>query len=300
MWEIVTTPLQAVRGSAVTIAATFTDDGEPGDPGIVTVAAVDAAGNAVALGAVGTDSDDDSVRTTTLAAQSEIDLFTVTWTAGSAGTFTTALEVIGAPLFTLAEARAWDNGALRNAQQYPVAAIEAERARILDEFESITGAGLVRRYRQDVVTGSGSASLWLPRLHVRAVRTLEAQDGGTLTWTAFTAGELADVLIVDDRGGRNGGLIRRAALGSFASGTAYRVGYEYGPDVVNLELKRAALTLLRYQLAGTNVDPRALTISNETGTTQLSTPNPERNRWYGLIPVDAALANHLETAPVIA
>lgn len=291
--EVSGTPPHILRGSALSVTASFASDGVAADPGVTTVAVTNIAGTVLvastAAGGSGTS------RTVTLDSTdtADLDTLTVTWTTANFGTLTTTHEVIGAYLFTVAEARSFDGGALTSTTKYTTAAIEEARARILDEFETITGVAFVPRYRRAVYSGGGLTSMFLDRNEVTAVRSVETRSGAT--WTAFTVSELADVLIEPY------GAIERDTLGSFTTGSRnVRVGFEHGYETPPLDIKRAALVLCRYQFVEQNATDRSLSMTTEFGTVQLSTPNPERNRWYGIPAVDTTLTNHLRRVPVIA
>lgn len=282
-----------LQGSGVTVTATFYSDGTATDPGATTVAVTNLAGDTVvasgAAGGTGTS------RTVTLDSDdtADLDTLTVTWTTTNLGTVTTTHEVVGAFLFTVAEARAFDSNALSSVSKYTTAAIEEARARILNEFEEITGVAFVPRYRRAVYSGTGAATLFLDRMFVTSLRSVETRSEAT--WTAYTADDLADVMI------EPWGHLTRDLRGTFITGHRnVRVGFEHGYDAPPLDIKRAALIVCRYELVEQNVTDRTLSLSTEFGTTQLSTPNPERHRWYGIPRVDTVLANHLRKTPVIA
>jgi hypothetical protein len=194
---------------------------------------------------------------------------------------------VGEFLFSITEARALA-GIGTNSTATEIA---AKRAQILGEFERITGRAFVPRYRYARYGGDGTALLFLHLAPLLSVRSLETYSGGT--WTAYDADELADVIV-------DWSTLRRDTYGVFTSGYRnLRVGVEYGYEQTPGDIKEAALTVCRYKLLEGNQTERALSMTTEFGTVQISTPNPERNRWYGLPLVDSVLAEY-QREPVIA
>ena len=101
-----------LRNAAETLSVTFYS-GETGTDadGAVTIGIVDEAGSTVVASATSTTSAGSGVYTYDLAAQSNLQRLTATWsgTWGSAMTFDTSHEVVGGFLTTPAEVRAMDS-----------------------------------------------------------------------------------------------------------------------------------------------------------------------------------------------
>lgn len=296
--ELVATPRQLLVNVQEALSASWYDDnGTLVDPGVTTVGITDVVGTIIVAAGTATAGTGAAARTYALAAQMELDILTVTWTSATYGAFVQTVEVVGALLFTVREARIFDNSALSNTSTYTSAAIDEARARITDEFESICGVSFVPRYRRDVLSGDGGYELVLPVGRLRALRTAESRASGTSIWTAYTASELADVLV------EPWGLITRDSLGSFTTGTRnLRVGYEHGYDTPPLEVKQAALLALRYYLTASNLSDRAMSISTEFGTTNLWTPgvSGRGSAIHPLPEVDRVLRAHMEKRLVVA
>lgn len=202
-------------------------------------------------------------------------------------TVTGETEVIGELLFTEAEARAFRDGQLASAT-YTDDAIRRAHDQIMDGFERVLGYPLGRRYYRDVLDGEGYGELRLSRGYVRSIRAIASRAVGTATWTAFTAGELADVLF-DGVGAE----IVRETGGVFASGRQnWRVSYEAGRPIP-LEIRRAALVVVRNTLVPSNVSDRALFENNQAGQFRLAVSDPGHwGRWYGLPEADGILARY--------
>ena len=283
------------QGLAATLSVTFYADGVVADPDVTTVTITRLDGTAIATDAA-TSGSGAAARTYALTSvqTADLDILTVAWDSATYGTVEQTVEITGGVLFTIREARAYDNGAMASAATYPTATIEEARARVTDEFKRICGVSFVPRIERVTLDGAGDDWLFLPRLRVLAVRDIEVLDTTDGTWTAYTVDELADVQILDL------GRVRRLDGTTFVSGRQnVRVTYEHGWRQPPLAIRQAALAVLRFTLVPGNFSERAISLSSEFGTTQLSTPNPERGRYYGLPVVDAVIDRYVEKVPVV-
>jgi hypothetical protein len=295
--DVVATPLHILIGTDVTLSCQFYSDGTVANPGTTTIGIVNAAGDTVVAAGTATSGSTTAPRTYALTATDDLDILTVTWTTQSLGTVTTTHEIVGAFLFTVMEARAFDGAAMSNTTTYPTAAIEEARARITDQFEEICGVSFIPRYRREVFNGLGGTVLNLHRQKVTAVRSVEYRDAGGTTWTALTADDLADVFIDP------WGSLIRETTGTFITGRRnIRVGYEHGFDTPPLEIKRAALLATRYELVKSNINDRAISITTEQGSEQLWTPglSGRGTAIHPLPEVDRILKLHDFRVPTVA
>jgi hypothetical protein len=201
--------------------------------------------------------------------------------------------VVGDVLFTLAEARAYDGGALANSATYPDADILAARDRIADAFAEICGVTFGARYAREVLDGDGSESVRVSSHRALAVRSIRIRSGAT--WTAFSTEELADVIVYPR------GLLYRETLGTFPAGRRnVEVEYEHGVQPVPAEVRLAALRLLRDQLVKSPLDDRATSQAGEFGTFALATAG-RNGSYFGLPLVDEVLNRYrAERLPVVA
>lgn len=260
---------QLLAGSAATLTATFYDaEGTAADPGSTTVAIADEAGAIiVASGAAG-----GSLTTRTVAVTgshtAQLNRWVVTWTTANFGALTTRLEVVGSFLFSIPETRTYGDKALASATKYPASVIEAKRADLTDQFTSILGYSPIRRYEQAVLDGAGSRTLLLPALYVSALRAVESRASGGTVWAPFDSPTLADVLLADV------GALVRDALGSWTSGRDnWRVSYEHGRWAqIPGDLRTAALMAARFELVDNALSDRAISMTNEFGSTQIWQP----------------------------
>lgn len=290
------------RTNAAQLAATFYDDaGAIADPGIVTVNVTrESDGSAVVTGATATGTGAAS-RAYTLTADNTaaLDILTVVWSGtidATAVTLTQECEVIGDWLFTIAEARAAHEALVE--ASYPDATIQAARERIAEWFEQICGVSFVERYRRVVASGDGTCELLLPApaMRVSAVRRAEERTSGSQTWTALSAGDLADVLVEPT------GLLVRETTGVWTLGRRnWRIAYEHGWEQVPEAIKLAALRVLVSQVIPSNHSDRMLSETNSLGTFRLAAPDARQwGRWFGLPLVDATLAEYSERVPGLA
>lgn len=294
---------RVLKATPETISIQFEENGAADDPGTTTIGITNEAGTEVVAAGTATTGSTTAPRTYALTKThtASLDRLTVAWTPTNYGAQVTYVEIVGAHLFSVSEARAFDNSAMSNTTSYPTLDIEETRGRITDEFERITGVSFIPRYDRATLSGTGSAELAVhtsvsprhPALYLSSIRNVETLSESTMTWTAFTAGELAEVQILP------GGVIRRAGGDAFTAGRGnVRVTYEYGVTVAPLAIKRAALTLCRYLLVPSNLNSRALQESSQFGSIQLATAGRYGDH-YGIPAVDSVLDRYAERVPVI-
>lgn len=252
--------------------------------GNVTYVVTDSEGAAVASGTANNETEAGRY-TFVLAPQPMVANLVVAWTGTWGGvpqTLTTTAEIVGAYLFTLAEARAYDKAVLGNATVYSDAAIRAARVGITDFFQEITGVGFVPRYGRAVLDGDGG-------------RELKVQDFGhvdellyaSVNGTALTAPELAEVSVYPE-----GRFYRPAGWPRSADGSRRNIvlGYEFGAHQAPWDVHEQALVLLRYTLVPSDISDRTITWTNELGTFRQAVPGEKYPT--GLPSVDAMLSRY--------
>lgn len=290
-----TTLTRIQRNTAGTISHTFEVDETPLDSSTtVTYAVVDATGTAVVDGnatqaGAGT-------YAAVLAGQAALKACTVTWTgtiAGAVTVQTTFVEIVGGHFFSLAQGRASDDS-LADTDRYPLADLAAARLEVEAECEHICDRAMVPRYARVVLDGSGTDELLLRHPgpdrsvgDVRTVRSVRMADSPDGTFTAFTAGELADLAVAPD------GTLRRTGGDAFTEGRAnVVVEYEYGLDQPPVDLVRQALVRFRSTLNinKSGVPDRASSFTlADGGTFRLDMPGPFKT---GVPTVDAAYGRY--------
>lgn len=278
--------MQILRGTPAQLSQSWYVDGTIVDPGSVTVHVTNAAGTDVKAAGTSTSGSGAAARTVALTTSdtANLDVLTVVWTSATYGDITEVVEVVGDLLFSEVEARAFDGGALASTSDYSDADIANGRSAIDEAFASICGKPFGLHYRLVTLDGDGSATLLLPNIRVSSVRSIEYRDSGGTTWTAFTSSELADVFV------RPGGLLYRETLGTFPAGVQnIRVGYEHGHTPIPLDVRRAALMVLRDALRGSNIDDRATSYTDEMGSRTFVVTAGVRGAMYSLPEVNAIL-----------
>ncbi len=277
-----------LKNTSATLGITFTAGDATGN---VTYTVTDADGVSVQTGTA-TNEAAAGYYTFTLTPQAAVKTLTIVWSGtwgGAVQTITTYAEIVGAHLFTVAEARAVDNAKLANATTYPDATIREARAGIADFFEQVTRVSFIPRYARTILDGDGTGAAWLPHRQVRSL--LAASTGSTSTTrTALTAAELLEVDTYDY------GLLERSTTWTIGHRNLV-VSYEHGYQAVPWDIHQAALIYLGFVLVASDVSDRTISYSNELGTFRQATPG--RNYPTGIPVVDAALSRYT-SAMVIA
>lgn len=242
-----------------------------------TYAVVNANGTSVATGTASAATPDTGLYTFTLPAQSALARLTITWTGAKSGAAVvqiTHAEVVGSWLFTVAEARAFERAVITTTKA-STAEIKAARAEIVEFFTKAIGAAPVERFFREVHDANGGDHLWLWTGEVNTIKTLTIDD------TSIT---VDDDVIAWSAG-------RLYYSGSFPVGNqTVIVTMEAGFKPTPLQLKRAALVLLKAMVLGSDLMDRALTSTDDAGNTfRLATADPYRDKPTGIPYVDAVI-----------
>ncbi len=294
MLDVWITPAELIRGMPGTLTVTVTDgSGAVVDPGTVTVTVTRHDGTVLFQRAAS--GSGANPRTVSLDASdlSQLDRLTVTAEASAFGEASAVIPVVGGPLFWVSEARDFDQGQLADPVRFPDDVLIQLRTRIREAFTSVTG----RRFVPELVTvtldGTGTGTLLLPDVEITAIRSVETRVGAT--WTAWTADELADLVVIPP-----GAIGYTSGVWPDAPGSV-RVTYEAGMARVPLEIRRAALRLAASYMGAlsSNLPDRALSLSDELGTFRLATPGVGGS-WFGLPEVDAVLQRYRVGIPGVA
>lgn len=268
---------QHLAGAAAIIPVTWTDQyGEPAAAvGAVTVRVQSADGTDV-LGAgsstvTGTGT---GVYTRALTAAQcvSLNMLTATWTdAGDSSTRTTYHEIVGGFYFDVNGpngARAFDD--IITPDLASDVRIRQVRREVESECELITGVSWVPRYQRAFAGGADDVSLVLPNTCIRTIRTARTYAPGGATYTAFTATQLAALVVYDD------GTLTRSDGNTFDAGDRnIVVEYEHGREGVPPELLHATKTRLlsRLYMETTGIPDRATTYqAAEGGTYTIAMP----------------------------
>ena len=214
---------------------------------------------------------------------------TGTWSAGTQ-VFTHTVEVRGAHLFTVAEARAFDAAALASTSTYPTGAILDERERIAAVLEEWTGISWIPRHERVTLPGTGSPDLALPHRFVTQV--IAATIGTTsVSTTDITIKETPGVLTYEAASGWT--------KPQASNPQNVTVEYVHGRDPRYTGADRIALLLLRDRLVKSDIPESALSVAGEYGSISLVQPGgpmrnvsriPEVNAWVALHRIEAPVA----------
>jgi hypothetical protein len=278
-----------LQGAPGTLTVTLADqDGSPVDAvGMLTVGVTQADGTVVLAAGTGTTHGSTGVYTAALTAAqtASLNLLAATWTdAGNGRIVTSKHEIVGGFFFSLAEARASNDGLIADTAKYPSADILTARQEVEEEAEEICDLAFVPRYCRETLDGIATPEITLKHGMVRAVRSVRIYPvtGGT-AFTAFTAAQLAALRIDED------GTLHRTDFGFFDEGRGNIViEYEHGYSTPPADVRRAALTRLRSRLNldKGGINDRATTYTAENGQSyKLSTADAYRT---GYPEVDAA------------
>jgi hypothetical protein len=217
--------------------------------------------------------------TLTAAQTAQLDTLVLTWSftySGQPATAQTRVEIIGAWLFLLTEARNFDQKQLTNATTYPDAVITAARSEILKEIGEYCGVSFVPAYK--LLYGYLNTEVDFIVLTDNKITKLRSID----FWVngAWSSQATSNYKVDGD------GVI----YGFFPSGM-FRVGYEYGYTTPPLEIKRTGLKILLSKIIPSNLPSRALSYDIGGSTYKLSVANGD-NRPYGLPDVDSVLVQY--------
>lgn len=214
-------------------------DGEPHDPGTVTIGVTKADGTElIAAGTATTAASATGPRTKALTAAqtATLDRLTATWKVSPTTVQTTTIDIAGRPYFSNAELRLAEP-ALSDTNVYTAAVISRARLEVETFFESVCNRAFVPRYHYATLPGYGRSGLVLDYPDLRTVRS--AAMYGDITSTALatlTAAELA--AIPRDPAGI-------ATRWSGVWTDTVIIGYEHGLDLPPADVKRQAMILTR-------------------------------------------------------
>ena len=278
-----------------TLSKVWYVDGIAVDAGTVNIAATDAHGTVVvaSTAATKTGTAASTVYSYVLAIQTQVKVLFVTWTRADTGAvLEDVVEVVGGQLFTLTEARAFDEGALVDTDKYTNAEIRTERDRVTALLEQWTGRSWIPRYCRVELPGTGVDAIDLasstartstgrrlvrPGRHYDIVTIISASAGTTITPTDI---ESDPPFLYHTTG------VWVASASSDRMNVT--VEYEYGLAYPEEGVGRIALLLTRDRLVKSPYPDSALSIQTESGAASLvreggpmanRTRLPEVNAW---------------------
>lgn len=291
-----------LRGTGQDLSVQWYLNGQPVDPGTVTVTVTDADGNMVVEDEA-TDGTMTDPRTYTLtpADTAQLTMLTAVWTsAGSADVaadtaVTTYAEIVGDLLFTLNELRSFDNNKFSDVNDYPNETLRDARSRIRQQFEDICEVAFGTAYRRVTLDGNGRSRISVPNIYVSAVRSVETRTRGSQVWTVFTPDDLDDVQVDE------GNYLYRESRGVFPKGVQnVRVGYEHGHARIPFEIRNAAMMVAVSSVIPSDVDPRAVSYFDGFSTIRYVVPGLTRGAFTSLPEVNEILNRYRDRVPRVA
>lgn len=277
--------IQILKNTTAVIQETFSAGAADGT---VTITILRADGSTLIAGAT-TSHVSGGIYTYQLTPQTELDLFTASWTGSWSGvqqTITSYVEVVGDVLFPIAAARTFGDKALADQTKYPDEDIRATRERITDLFEQVCHVSFIPRYARDTLDGTNSDTLELA--HRRPRRIIAASVDGT-----SIASQLANIVLYPSG---------RAVWKPFGWWPWKRqnitVAYEHGYPTPPTDIVRAALTLCRYDMVANDITDRMIAFANDLGSVRLSVPGTDYPT--GIPVVDSTLARYDECPLLLA
>lgn len=274
-------------------------DGEPVDPGTVTVTVTRADGTELVTDAA-TDGTGDDARTFDLtpAQSATLDRLSVAWVDDDDVTLaTTEVDVVAAPYFSNAELRTAHSD-LESVDDYTVPTITRARLEVEAFIESVTHRRFVPGYTFDTVPGSRFSSLLLPNSELRRVRsvTLHSYDLNQTPYETFDDDDCAAIPPSAV------GLAHRADGGSW-SARWVRIGYEHGFAAPPADVKAQAMLLCRHLLVARtrgNYPDNATSITNtELGWSAILVTPGVRGAWTSIPSVNECLDRWTYDVPEI-
>lgn len=291
--------MRIVRGAPAQLAHTFVVGETPTDSTTtVTVATTDARGDSAGSGDATSAGANTGRYLLTLPAVAAVARLAVAWTgtiAGAPVTETDYVDVVGARMFSLPEARDSDS-TLTDPAKVTTAKLAAARDAVEEAVERITDRAWTRSYARVVLDGSGTSELVLTHpLPDRSARDVRAIRSATIaprvdgTPVALTGAQLDALAVADD------GTVRRTDGAAWTEGRSnITVEYEYGLDAAPAELVAAALIHLRALIhrPKSAIPDRAESYTASDGSTyRLTLPGPYST---GIPSVDAVYHGYSE------
>ena len=196
-------------------------------------------------------------------------------------------------MFSIAEARSFDQGQLASAATYPDALITAAEARIRQAFETICRVAFVEIADYAWTTdGNGTNALRLPSAMCNPYRERPTRDVVVASLTIDgTAVDAATIAAYPSK------IVLRS--GVFADGHRNVVAtYTYGWPAVPGEIKRAALLACVLQLVASDIPMSADSLS-AGGASWSMIAGSAPDRWTNSPDVNAVLKRYIEALPGI-
>lgn len=279
------------RGTSATIMVTFrTDAGTTIDADAgVNVLIKRADGSTLSNGAAAHDGAAGSgAYKVTIAAQTNLNLLSLTWTgtfSGQAVTLVTEAEIVGGFMFTLNELRNSDTIISGNTAKYTTEKLLDARIEVESEFEDVCGRSFTPRFYRELDPegdiDNGQLVLRKPEVHNITKFVVDGVDRIAWVTSNLITADPDDPFVLQ--------LFDDARQAAWAADV--EIEYEYGLKQVPRKIKAVGIKRARGNLTGMNarIDERATVMSiPDFGTFNLATPG-RGNSYVGIPEVDAVL-----------
>ncbi len=287
MFVVDGTAPRILRGTAATLTFQGRDsDGEPADPGTVTVGVTNSAGDTViAAGtATTTPAADGTQRTVALTAAqtATLDVLYATWTVSGTAIATTRHDIVGGFYMAIDDLRAAEPS---TATAPDLIQFRQARTYVETFIEQACGKAFVPRFDVALIPGNRTCHLTLPRWYVRRVRWLRLWASNTES-TDFTDTACAAIRASAD------GVLH---LDQTTDGYQVEVGFEHGTDAPPADVAREAIRFARNQVhrPATRALPEAATSLRLDNGSFVTLATPGVGNWHtGITSVDDMLRRY--------
>jgi hypothetical protein len=278
MFVVDGTAPRILRGVAATLTFQGRDsDGEPADPGTVTVGVTRSDGTEViAAGTATTATGTTRTVALTAAQTAQLDVLYATWTVSGTEIASTRHDVVGGFYFGIDDLR----GAEPSTATSPtLAEFRTIRAYVETLIEQATGTSFVPRFDVAVVDGSVTRDLALPRWYLRDVRWVRL-------WSSNTIVSTLDSTEIAAMQPSTAGILH---LDRVTAGLRVEVGFEHGTDAPPADVAREAIRFAREQThrGRTRALPEAATSMRMENGSFVTLATPGVGNWHtGITSVD--------------
>lgn len=194
-------------------------------------------------------------------------------------------------LFSIAEARAFDQAKLASESTYTDAEITAVQSAINDRFAMICGVRFEPTTATDIRRdGDGSDTLWVVHHRLISVSGCTIYNTDGTAEETFDASDLADLAVYPE------GRIVRKQNGLFLKGNRnVKLTYIHGWATCPEAVKTAALRLCVDELLESDVSRRVTNMADGEMRYNFSVPGRGKTEWTGLPVVDTILRTYNES-----
>lgn len=221
-----------------------------------------------------------------LAAQSTVSNLTATFTiVDAAGTSTVVVpvQVIGRRTASIADCRR--QKPLDNPTRYQDELIERTITEVELALEDACGVSFVPVEQAITVDGSGTSELFLSRTRPQSISAVTVRD--TLATTSWAAGDIAALRIDEEAG-----VLIRPTYTWEAGRRNHVITGVFGYSTVPGMVRSAVVEAVKYALVESRVDPRAVSIVNEDGTSAMLVTAGMRSNLFGLPSMNAVVMQY--------